>query len=136
MALCCCCCVVFCGITCLANVDADEISKSFERTGADGAMGEEHREGISVYEPPEPATSLVAVNSGEATIVVDGPPPPVSYGSFLDSPSNQSAWISKGTNDHDDDLKEGDHISPASSPSPQIPHPHLLPATTIDADID
>lgn len=128
---------MFCGITFFATLDTDEISTSFERNGGEGSTA-----GENAYEPPVPLPSPgvhADAHPDDVSISVEGCPgsSPIAYGTFHDTNnSGEGPWVSNSSphsKSVDADFKEGDDhpCSPII-----IPHSHLLPVTTIDADID
>ena len=133
--------MVFCGITCLANVDADEISKSFER-GPDGpgppsVDGQSGEINMNAYEPPlpvpSPTGSILGAHDDVSVNLEGGSPTVAAYGTFTDrsnSPINKNVNV-PGIFSVDGDVKEDEIIV-----QEVITHSHLLPTTTIDADID
>jgi hypothetical protein len=131
----------------MANIDAEEISKSFERNGAEGAADENPLgEAAKGYEPPKPVSDA---DPSDVTITLDGCPGPTApnpaYGTFSDSPSSKTHSTTNPArpsqfdgSDSKEDAKETDkvRIATVSAPNPQLPAPQLLLPTTIDTDID
>lgn len=134
-------------LTCLANVDAEEISKSFERNGEGAADENPLGEAAKGYEPPKPVANNDA-DSGDIVITLDNAPnaPNVAYGTFSDSPSAKTAHSTVNQirtsqfdgSDSKEDAKENEKVRPATVPPHNIqsPIPHILRPTTIDTDID
>ena len=138
VVLCCCCCIVFCGITCLANIDTDEISRSLDRNGngtETGVPGENPMgEASKAYDPPKPVHPAPSVTESSAPAMQEGNQVPGSaYGTFSDSSrANKQQTDLIGLSE---DFKEADKgaVLPETHP---VPVHQLLPQTNIDADID
>lgn len=133
----------------MANIDAEEISKSFERAGGEGDADENPLgEAAKGYEPPKPVANSDA-DPGDVTIILDGCPGPTipnaAYGTFSDSPTLKTQSTINPTrpsqfdvSDSKEDAKENEKTRVEKVPVhyPVLPIPQLLPPTTIDADID
>jgi hypothetical protein len=125
----------------MANIDADEITKSFERAGGEGGADENPLgEAGKGYEPPKPVANSDA-DTGDVTIILDGCPGPTvpnaAYGTFSDSSKTNSTINPTRHSQFDgSDSKEDAKENDKKALNPILPIPQLLPPTTIDADID
>ena len=125
-----------------ATVDTDEIDKNFDGSSMQDRPANGEPTGKGAYEPPLPVPPVSAhtgVHPSDIGVTLESGTgaSPVAYGTFK-SPDNSSESplvnrTSPRSNSVDADFKEGDDhpLSPAV-----ILTSHLLPVTTIDADID
>lgn len=116
----CCCCIVFCGLLCLSVVDTNELEEEIaggKPAGANGnaQAGEEGGYSPPVVVTPEPPADQQVSNNNAA------------YGTF-DSKVNPEPQQSP--------LIDIEHDANDNSANSEKSTTHLLPVTTIDADID
>lgn len=120
---------MFCGITCLTLVDADEIVKDRTNGQNDTAGENPMGEGAPGYQPPKPVSSTVVGDAHSSE--EGGSPSPTSglaYGTFKENISTPLKPIPQP-----DLLNSAEDVVPVAHPHAT---PHLLPQTTIDTDID
>ena len=119
---------MFCGITCLTLIDADEIAKERNGNGQNDTAGENPMgEGAPGYQPPKPVPATVA---GDALPPDEIGPvlPGLAYGTFKENAATPLKIIPQP-----DLLNAAEDAGAVASPHAT---PHLLPQTTIDTDID
>jgi hypothetical protein len=117
----CCCCIVFCGLLCLTVVDTNELEEeiSGKPNGAANGNGQSGEEGG--YSPPVVLTTEPPAESQSNNSAVYG-----TFDSKVNSEPQQSPLIDISSKQESNDNSANSEKSTS----------HLLPVTTIDADID